>query len=229
MAAPGPGGAAPERVLLVGVGSASPADLRKAGAALARRAKDADSLAIDLRSLEVDGSGLRALAEGLLLASYSYSLKREPKERALSTVTLVGPTLQADLDTAICVVRATAAARDLVNTPSLRKTPDWLAEAARALLTGLSVTVRDEKELARRGFGGIVAVGQGSTRPPRLIEAVYDGGGSRHVVLVGKGITFDTGGLSLKPTEGMLAMKTDMGEPPRSSPPCGPWPTSRCP
>ena len=208
---PAPGGAPPERVLLVGVGSTSPSDLRKAGAALARRAKDAESLAIDLRSLQLDGPALRALVEGLLLASYSYSLKREPKARALSSITLVGPTLQADLDAAVRVVRATAAARDLVNTPSLDKTPDWLAEAARSLLPGLAVTVRDEKELARRGFGGIVAVGQGSTRPPRLIEAVYDGGGSRHVVLVGKGITFDTGGLSLKPTEGMLAMKTDMG------------------
>jgi leucyl aminopeptidase len=78
------------------------------------------------------------------------------------------------------------------------------------LLTGLSVTIRDEKALAKAGFGGIVAVGQGSTRPPRLIEASYDGG-KRHVVLVGKGITFDSGGLSLKPPEGMPAMKTDMG------------------
>ena len=211
VAVPTPGTAPPERVLLVGVGSVSPADLRKDGAAVARRAKDAQSLAFDLRALELDGAALRALVEGLLLASYSYSLKREPQVRALSTITLVGPRLQADLDAAICVVRATAAARDLVNTPSLRKAPDWLAETARGLLAGLSVTVRDEQELAQRGFGGIVAVGQGSTRPPRLIEAVYDGGGSRHVVLVGKGITFDTGGLSLKPTEGMLAMKTDMG------------------
>ncbi len=208
---PAPGEASPERVLLVGVGAGTPADLRKAGAALARRAKDAESLAIDLRAVELDPAGLRALVEGLLLASYSYSLKREPKVRALTSITLVGPTLQTELDAAVVVATATAAARDLVNTPSLDKTPDWLAVAAGRLLPGLAVTVHDEKELARRGFGGILAVGQGSTRPPRLVEAVYDGGGSRHVVLVGKGITFDTGGLSLKPNDGMLAMKTDMG------------------
>ena len=71
--------------------------------------------------------------------------------------------------------------------------------------------MRDERELAEEGFGGLIGVGQGSVRPPRLVEATYDGGGSRHVVLVGKGITFDSGGLSLKPTDGMLQMKGDMG------------------
>jgi leucyl aminopeptidase len=71
--------------------------------------------------------------------------------------------------------------------------------------------VRDEHELAAEGFGGIVAVGMGSTRPPRLIELSYSPRGARkHVVLVGKGITFDTGGLSIKPNDGMLTMKTDM-------------------
>ena len=120
-----------------------------------------------------------------------------------------------DLDAALAVVRATAVARDLVNTPSLQKTPDWLATTARELLDGLEVTVLDERQLAERGFGGILGVGQGSTRPPRLVEARYDGApgdaGARHVVLVGKGITFDTGGLSLKPTASMLEMKSDMG------------------
>ncbi len=118
---------------------------------------------------------------------------------------------QAELDRAVTTARATALARDLVNTPSREKTPDWLAEQARVALADLTVAVRDETALRADGFGGIVGVGQGSARPPRFIEATYDGGGSRHVVLVGKGITFDTGGLSLKPNDGMLAMKTDMG------------------
>ena len=201
-----------ERVLLVGVGDRGPADLRKAGATLARRAKDAASLAVDLRGLEIDGPGLRALAEGLLLASYGFSRKAEPTARTLTAITLVGPVaLRRELDSAVVVCGATAAARDLVNTPALEKTPDWLATGAQALLTGLEVTVLDEKALAKRGFGGIVGVGQGSARPPRLVQATYDGGGSRHVVLVGKGITFDTGGLSLKPNAGMLEMKSDMG------------------
>jgi leucyl aminopeptidase len=203
-----------ERVLLVGTGAGAPADLRKAGAALARRSKDAASLAVDLRGLPLDGAGLRALVEGLALASYSFSRKAEPKERALATVTLVvaePKAQQADLDRALAVCGATAAARDLVNTPPLDKSPDWLAGAAQDLLKGLDVSVLDEKALARQGFGGILGVGQGSTRPPRLIEARYDGGGSTHVVLVGKGITFDTGGLSLKPNDSMLTMKSDMG------------------
>ncbi|MBW3639638.1 MAG: leucyl aminopeptidase [Actinobacteria bacterium] len=211
IAVPVPGPGPLERVLLVGLGDGSPPALRKAGAALARRAKDAVSLAVDLRAFELEAPALRALVEGLLLASYRFSRKAEPKVRALQDVTLVGPVGQDELAAAVLVVTATAAARDLVNTPSLEKSPEWLADSARTLLTGLSVTVLDEMELRRKGFGGIVGVGQGSTRPPRLIQAVYDGGGSRHVVLVGKGITFDTGGLSLKPNDSMLAMKTDMG------------------
>ena len=201
-----------ERVLLAGTGSGTPDDLRRTGAALARKAKGSASLAVDLRGLEVDAAGLAALVEGLLLASYSFSRKAAPEPRALTSVTVVGAgERSAELDAALVVVRATAVARDLVNTPSLQKSPDWLATTARALLDGLEVDVLDESALAARGFGGILGVGQGSTRPPRLVEARYDGGGSRHVVLVGKGITFDTGGLSLKPTASMLDMKSDMG------------------
>ncbi|CAN5258308.1 hypothetical protein BH24ACT10_BH24ACT10_04880 [soil metagenome] len=200
------------RVLLLGVGAATPADLRKAGAALARRAKDDVDLAVDLRALPVDGPALHALVEGLLLASYAFSRKADPKPRALQTIHLVGPTaLQDELDAALAVVRAVCAARDLGNTPSGEKSPAWLAAAAGDLLPGLEVPVLDDKQLADRGFGGILGVGQGSSRPPRLVQATYDGGGRAHVVLVGKGITFDTGGLSLKPNPGMLDMKLDMG------------------
>jgi leucyl aminopeptidase len=204
-----------ERVLLVGTGAGSAADLRKAGAALARRAKDAGALAVDLRAAVPDTAGLQAWVEGLLLASYSFSRKAEPKERALQTITLVGPTDSRALAAAVAVARATAAARDLVNTPSLDKSPEWLVGAAKDLLRGLDVKVLDDKQLASKGFGGILGVGQGSSRPPRLIEASYDGSptfrGGPHVVLVGKGITFDTGGLSLKPNAGMVDMKSDMG------------------
>ena len=214
VAAPLPGDGPLERVLLAGTGAATPADLRKAGAALARRAKGAASLAVDLRALPLDAAGLRALTEGLLLASYAFSLKQEAPERPLRSITVVvadPAALQDALSAALAVVRATAAARDLVNAPPAGKTPAWLADRATELLDGLQVRVRDETELAAEGFGGLIGVGQGSPRPPRLIEATYDGGGSRHVVLVGKGITFDSGGLSLKPTDGMLTMKSDMG------------------
>ena len=202
-----------ERVLLVGTGDASPAAWRKAGAALARRAKKNDALALDLRGLAPDGPGLQALAEGLLLASYGFSTKDvDPRPLQEVTVVVAAPApLQQQLDAALVTAAATAAARDLVNTPAMDKSPDWLARQAVALLTGLGVRVRDEKELAAEGWGGVVAVGMGSTRPPRVVEVTYDGGGSSHVVLVGKGITFDTGGISIKPNPGMLLMKNDMG------------------
>jgi leucyl aminopeptidase len=214
VAAPLTGDGPLERVLLFGTGTRTPRDLRRAGAALARRAKGSASLAVDLRGLRLDAAGLRALAEGLLLASYGFTLKPDAEPRGLRSVSLVTPSTPALADAlarAVAVARATAVARDLVNTPSLGKTPDWFAGRARAVLKDLTVTVRDERALAAEGFGGLVAVGQGSARPPRLVEAVYDGGGDRHVVLVGKGITFDTGGLSLKGNDGMVAMKTDMG------------------
>ena len=202
-----------QRVLLLGTGDATPAALRKAGAAVARRAKGQRALVLDLRGVKLKDDGLRALAEGLLLASYGFTMK-DVEPRALREITLVvsaPAALKASLATALAVVTATAAARDLVNTPPAHKSPAWLAAQATKLLKGLDVRVRDDKELAAEGWGGVLAVGQGSSRPPRVVEVAYDGGGSRHVVLVGKGITFDTGGISIKPNASMATMKSDMG------------------
>jgi leucyl aminopeptidase len=209
-----PGAEPRQRLLLVGTGAGSPADLRKAGAALARRVRTDAAVTVDLRGVPLEDAGLRAFAEAVTLASYGFTLKADPKPRQLREVLLVvadPAARQPALDRCLTIARATAVARELTNTPSLTKTPVWLAAQATALLPDLQVRVRDEAELAAEGFGGIVGVGQGSPRPPRLVEATYDGGGSRHVVLVGKGITFDTGGLSLKPSDSMLAMKSDMG------------------
>jgi len=104
-------------------------------------------------------------------------------------------------------------ARDLANTPSFEKAPEWMAERCVEIAgtAGLEVDVWDEGRLAAEGFGGILAVGAGSVRPPRLVRLDYTpADATRHVVLIGKGITFDSGGLSLKPADGMVAMKTDM-------------------
>ena len=206
-------GGPPERILLLGTGDGSAAALRRAGAAVARRAKGSASLAVDLRGLMLTPDALRGFVEGTLLAAYGFTLDPGAPPRPLQDVTIVCADLvplQGALVYAVTIATATATARDLVNTPSLVKTPDWLAKQATTLLRGLTVTVRDEKLLAREGFGGVAAVGMGSTRPPRIVEASWDGGGPRHVVLVGKGITFDSGGLSLKSTDGMLTMKSDM-------------------
>ena len=208
------GGGPPERVLLLGVGDGGPTALRKAGAAVARRAKSSASLAVDLRGVVLTPDGLRGFVEGTLLAAYGFTLDEHAPPRPLQDVTIVCAEplrLQTALEHAVTTSTATATARDLVNTPSLVKTPDWLAKQAATLLRGLTVTVRDETQLAREGFGGVAAVGMGSTRPPRIVEASWDGGGTRHVALVGKGITFDTGGLSLKSNDGMQLMKSDMG------------------
>ena len=111
------------------------------------------------------------------------------------------------------MVAAVHLARDLANTPSLEKSPDWLRSGGRELCeaAGVAVRVRDEISWPPRASAGSSRVGQGSARPPRLFEASWSpAGATRHVVLVGKGITFDSGGLSLKPPDAMVGMKTDM-------------------
>ncbi|HEU4911610.1 MAG TPA: leucyl aminopeptidase family protein, partial [Actinomycetes bacterium] len=211
------------RLLLVGTGDGSAAQLRKAGAALARRLAGVDRLATDT-VLGLDADTARAHLEGLLLAAYRFRADGARSDEGKAPVAAVDVHLTgrtpAAVHAAVDRARVTAAAvhvsRDLANTPSGTKDPAWLARRARELgkRAGLEVTVRDEKQLAAEGFGGIVAVGAGSARPPRLVEMRYrpDRAGRRtpHVVLVGKGITFDSGGLSLKPRDAMVPMKTDM-------------------
>ncbi|HVT64699.1 MAG TPA: leucyl aminopeptidase [Mycobacteriales bacterium] len=202
-------------VLLSGIGDGSPGALRKTGAAIARRAKSFKSLATTL-AVGRDDAGVRAVAEGIGLATYSFSAKPDAKPPAMRRVKLVVDDPNA-AKTAVrqanAVIAAVHLARDLANTPSLEKSPAWLAARAREVCeaAGVSVRIRDEAELEAAGFGGIVGVGQGSSRPPRLFEATWSPpGADRHIVLVGKGITFDSGGLSLKPPDGMITMKTDM-------------------
>ncbi|HTW18662.1 MAG TPA: leucyl aminopeptidase [Mycobacteriales bacterium] len=201
-------------VLLAGIGDGSPAALRKAAAAVARRAKDSKSLATTI----VDGDdepAVRAVAEALALATYRYSVNGA-KPPALKRAKLVVDDpggLRPALARAAAVTLAVRRARDLANAPSLGKSPQWLAEQARELgeAAGLTVAVRDAAQLAAEGFGGVLAVGAGSSRPPYFVELAYQpAGADRHVVLVGKGITFDSGGLSLKRTDAIAGMKTDM-------------------
>jgi leucyl aminopeptidase len=212
-------GDGPTQILLVGTGDGGSTALRRAGAALARRVRTKAHLATTVAA-RADAAGVRAFVEGVLLGSYSYSLRSgEQKQESVAKVSLHvaretvaarAVALGRTTGTAVCL------ARDLANTPSLEKTPAWLATRARQVArgSGLDFRVWDEKELKAGGFGGIVAVGQGSARPPRLIQLSYTPAGATgtepHVVLVGKGITFDSGGLSLKPNEGMIAMKADM-------------------
>jgi leucyl aminopeptidase len=157
-----------------------------------------------------------ALAEGAALGGYRFEgYKTEaPKPRA-SHVTVHGsaPRDESALLSAIAAAGAVALVKDLVATPAEWLGPADFADRAAAAVEGLDidVTVLDEHELREKGFGGILGVGQGSDRPPRLVRLDYrPEGAERHVALVGKGITFDTGGLSLKPPAGMVGMKYDM-------------------
>jgi leucyl aminopeptidase len=204
-----------DSVLLVGVGDGSPAALRKAAAAMIRRARPAASLATTLVA-EADGAAVAAVTEAVILASFTFSRRSEPSDKPDPDVRLVvgAPrSVQAEFDAALAIAQATCLARELAATPSLEKTPQWMVDrlSRMAKASGLTTKVWDDTKLAAEGFGGIVAVGRGSARPPRLLQLDYTPSKARtHVVLVGKGITFDSGGLSLKPLDGMKAMKTDM-------------------
>jgi leucyl aminopeptidase len=206
-------GDAVRRVLLYGVGDATPRALRKAGGAVVRRAKGRRSIDVMLPA-GVGEQGWAALTEGVLLASYTMKIGTSPA-KAVGEIRLCGPgEARPVVQRAEVVARATALTRDLTNTPSSQKDPGWLADRAVEVAAGSGLTSKiwEPDDLAADGFGGIIAVGQGSASPPRLIQLSYEPADpdGTHVVLVGKGITFDSGGLSLKPTDGMKFMKTDM-------------------
>ncbi|WP_244302372.1 leucyl aminopeptidase [Microbispora triticiradicis] len=195
------------RVLLYGVGDGSPGALRRAGAAVARRARRRASLSVVVPTVE---GATAPLVEGALLASYSFTIGDGRAGKPVREIVFVGGD-ERELRRGEALARATALARDLVNTPASVKTPAWLADRAVEVAAGAGLDVRVWAGPELDEFGGIRAVGQGSVNPPRLVRLSYTPENPRaHVVLAGKGITFDSGGLSLKPTEGMKTMKTDM-------------------
>jgi leucyl aminopeptidase len=211
-------GELPSTVLIVGLGDGSARDLRVSAVALGRRFADLDEskgavVAIDAPDFELS----RALAEGLVLGGYEFS-RATGSDEPLRVVELVGTLDPAGLGAGDDSADAAGWARDLGNTPPNELTPSRLAELAEQQLTaaGCHLSIHDEDWLTEQGFGGVLAVGRASTAPPRLIEVSYQPKklpGTRkspHVVLVGKGITFDTGGLNLKPADAMRMMHTDM-------------------
>jgi len=171
------------------------------------RALQGDRTVLDAAGLA--GDRLSAVVEGLVLGAYRIA------DAPRRLVELAGADDADALARGLRAASATVWARDLANTPASTKTPAWLAaQAARELgAVGVEVLTRDEQWLAEQGFGGVLAVGGGSVAPPRLIEASWRPRRARagvHVVLVGKGITFDTGGINLKPGDSMRMMHTDM-------------------
>jgi len=213
-----PDNAALTGVLLIGVGDQRAQDFRRAGAALARATRDRGAVATTIPAIAPD-EAVTPFVVGAMLGSFGFHWRSGPPEhRPVGRVVLAD--LPADhepaLARAVALGGAGWRARMLATVPANLKNPGWLAEQARELADthGLGFRVWDEQQLADEGFGGIVGVGQASATPPRLIRLDYAppkaGRRTPTVVIVGKGITFDTGGLSIKPGEAMVNMKRDM-------------------
>lgn len=203
-------------IVVAGLGPAEEtwsARIRRAAGAAARRLSGSHADIVTTLHEDGDRDAVAAVAEAFLLGSYRYTaLKSDPRPSKIQRIALLGADA-ADVDRGTAVGEATVLARDLVNEPADTLTPEALARRAQEIadVHGLSCSVADEAEIAARGFTGIMTVGKGSANAPRFIELSYtpEGAGGR-VALIGKGVTFDSGGLSLKPAASMETMKTDM-------------------
>ncbi|MDE0230949.1 MAG: leucyl aminopeptidase [bacterium] len=202
-------------VVMVGVGDDPDHEtVRRAAGSGYRAAPRAGSLVTTLHQMSTPGA-LAATVEGSLLAGYRYEEYRSsPSDRPVPGVGLaapVPPDWTETVERCRVVAEAVNAARDWVNQPPQDQGPADLAASMSALATeaGMTVEIWDEKKLTAEGMGGIMAVGRGSHRPPRLVRMIGPGEGPR-LTLAGKGITFDSGGLSLKPAKNQELMKFDM-------------------
>jgi leucyl aminopeptidase len=201
---------------LTGKGKLSDDQIRGLGGSISRNLKNVSEIVLDLGAL--NRNQLLALVEGLQLGNYEYNglkSKINVKPIKLSKVSIISEIklTAADVTRIQILAEAVYQTRDLVNTPPNQMFPAAMVKEVQSGIMGLGLRLEvwDEKALAKAGFGGILAVGMGSSRPPRLVKIEYAPKGAKgHLALVGKGITFDTGGLSLKPAESMVGMKYDM-------------------
>ncbi len=219
------GGIPAGTVLLVGVGpkaEATPERIRRAAGRAGARATRYRRVASTLPQA-TKGSwelGVGAFVEGLLLGGYRFDRYKADNGEGpkLKQVTILAAPRWEKKAVGAAIRRAEVLAesvrwvRDLVNSPAIEATPEYLAKEARAMAreVGLEVKIWTKAQLEKGGFGGILGVGRGSVNPPVLIELVYKGGSGAPVALTGKGVTFDSGGLSIKDAKGMEAMKEDM-------------------
>ncbi len=212
-------------LVLAGVGKVSPGTplaeeaLRRAAGSAVRQLAGVATVTLALPTADL--AAVAAVAEGAAMGAYSFNEYRSAKDGFKDPVKNVriltdfaaDKALQPVLARAALIGKAVNATRSLVNQPPSHLYPETFADAAKELAKGLpvKVTVWDEKRLEKDGFGGILGVGKGSTRQPRLVKVEYSPAkAAAKIALVGKGITFDTGGISLKPHLGMGEMKSDM-------------------
>jgi leucyl aminopeptidase len=216
-------------VLLVGVGRREEADAdacRRAIGRVASKLSKRGSVATTLPQIvrgRLAEDAIQATVEGLVLGAHRfdrYKSSSDGRGSALREVEILGAgrtdakAARRAIERGEVIAASQAWARDLVNTPALDLPPAELAREAQKMAkeVGLTCKIWTETELKRGGFGGILGVGQGSVRPPRMIELRYSGGGKgAPIALTGKGIAFDSGGLSIKDSAGMEWMKSDMG------------------
>jgi leucyl aminopeptidase len=214
----------PQTIYFTGLGETSksydPENLRRAAGSAARElaGQSAATFALPASTLVQ----ISAVAEGAALGAYAFNEFRsstksdfnEPLEQiVIATKSTSDAAAKRALVRAEIIARNTAMVRDLINTPPSHLTPDSFCARMKKLATplGLKVEILNEATLKNQGYGGIIGVGQGSANPPRLLHISYTPSKARaRYAFVGKGITFDTGGLALKPANGMEAMKSDM-------------------
>lgn len=206
---------AAKTIAVAGLGrrdEATEASVMRASGTAAHKLRDHSVVASALHS-DLEGS-VAASAEGYALGTYSFTTyKSDARPSKIERILMLGSPDSAAIERAAATAEATALARDLTNEPADILYPETLADRAREIAerAGLDVEIFDEAELEAKGFGGILGVGRGSPRPPRLIKLHYRPPNAKgRVALVGKGITFDSGGLSLKDAKNMETMKTDM-------------------
>ena len=217
------------RVLVAGLGKQEKFTLDKirgiaASAARQLRRRRCETIATITHGAGIAGldpeACAQAIAEGTLLGLYRFDRHKKPKDddvdvRELVLVEFDETRLEAlrrGVERGVVLGEAANFARDLANEPSNILTPTELSERARAMAeeTGLQCEVYDRPWIEEQRMGAFLGVAQGSQQPPKFIVLRYQGGGSTHLALVGKGITFDTGGISIKPAAGMEQMKGDM-------------------
>jgi leucyl aminopeptidase len=214
----------PKRLLLLGLGEARGVDADAVRRAAGRAAAKAQSLRCTTLDFVLPAGRrvhefAQAAAEGLILGAYTFNRYKtiDPKPDTLTEARILVARrdhrqAEAGARTGEIIATGARAARDMVTTPAADWTPESFAKTARAWgkSYGFDVVVKGPAELAKEGFGGILAVGKGSANTPRFVRMEYRGAAGAPVVLVGKGITFDTGGISLKPGADMDQMKGDM-------------------
>ncbi len=217
LGAPTYGRVAAARILLVGTGPGAMADLRTAAGLAGKeaRARGAKNVALAFPGVSVGTAELRTAIEAFAEGNYKFDkYKSTGKKAPADALVFVGAEENADaVSRALALVAGQDLARDLVNEPADAIYPETLAAAALALASDrVTVKVLDEDQIREKGMGGIYGVGKGSARPPRFVHMTYTPAvpAKGHIALVGKGVTFDSGGLSLKPSDGMMTMRCDM-------------------